>query len=165
MAFEINPTDGPLPQEAMRRIVEAVDTYRGQSQVFVVFSASPPYEVVSVHLTPPEAAAATAAGSGLSYFGPVAPRPKPSSLIQIKKKVGCLPLALPGTAATVVLLDHSGAEVDRLTVNDGTRAPNPADIEALFLTASGIDKFLIPFLSRMFDPAYAAARRQVWITD
>jgi hypothetical protein len=33
------------------------------------------------------------------------------------------------------------------------------------VTASGIDKFMIPFLTRMFGVEYAAAKRREWIKE
>ena len=166
MAFVIGSSpDGSLPQEAMRVIVEAVDTWRGQTQAFAVFKDSPPYEVLSLH--PTEAAARDAAGApGRSYFGPVAPRPAAASPKTVYKKVGCAMSVVSQTVSSVSLLDAGGNEVRRFTVNLGGRAPDSEnDIEALFLTPSGIDKFAIPYLTRVFGAGYAASKRGEWITD
>jgi hypothetical protein len=152
----------PLPQEAMRRIVEAVDTYRGHDQVFVVFQARHPFEIDSVHLTQAGAEGRVGAASNLSYIGPIGPLDG-SPAVVIKKKVGCLLGPVRGAVRTVVLLDAQDQEVARYTVSrDRTRDAN-SDIEALFFTASGIDKFVIPYLTRVFGVEYAAARRKEWI--
>jgi hypothetical protein len=165
MAFVIQgSTGGPLPQEAMRSIVEAVDTWRGQAEAFVVFHESSPYEIVSVHPTDAAARTAVAAGQGLTYVGPVAPRPQPRSSCVVLKTTGCGLKALSQPVSTVVLRDASDTEVAHFTVNVGGRLPNhESDVEAIFLTASGIDKFMMPYLTRVFGVDYAAARRRDWI--
>ena len=57
MGYVIQSSGGTLPQEAMRSIVEAVDTWRGQAAAFVVFQNKAPYEIDSVHRTLDEARA------------------------------------------------------------------------------------------------------------
>jgi hypothetical protein len=165
MEFVIGSSpDGSLPQEAMRAIVEAVDTWRGQTQAFAVFEDNAPYHVVSLHST--EAAAREAAGTGRSYFGPVTPRPPASSAKTIAKKVGCAMSVVTQPVSSVVLLDAAGNEVKRYTVNLGGRPPDSQnDLEALFVTPSGIDKFAIPYLTRVYGAGYAATKRGEWITD
>jgi hypothetical protein len=165
MEFVIGSSPGgSLPQEAMRVIVEAVDTWRGQTQAFAVFENSAPYHVVSLHST--EAAAREAAGSGRSYFGPVTPTSAAPSPKTVVKKVGCAMSVVSQTVSSVSLLDAGGNEVKRFTVNLGGRPPDSEnDIEALFLTPSGIDKFVIPYLTRVYGAGYAAGKREEWITD
>lgn len=167
MPFVIQSSTGDaLPQEAMRSIVEAVDTWRGQAEAFVVFRDRSPYEIVSVH--PTDAAARTAAGvgDGLSYFGPVAPTFRVPSFGPVLKTTGCGLLALPRPVSKVVLLNAGETEVARFTVNDGGSPPNrESDIEALFLTVSGLDKFMIPYLTRVFGAEYASARRREWVRE
>lgn len=167
MGFVINTTEGkPLPQEAMRSIVEAVDTWRGQAAAFVVFRDRPPHETVSVHPTEPAARTEANAGHGLSYFGPVAPTKKVNSFSQIVKPQGCGLTPLPHPVSRVVLRSPSNTEVAQFTVNIDASPPNPeSDIEALFLTVAGIDKFMIPYLTRVFGTEYAAAKRREWIRD
>ncbi|MEO8508333.1 MAG: hypothetical protein ABI593_11945, partial [Betaproteobacteria bacterium] len=47
MQFLIDGSEGgPLSQQAMRRLVEVVDGYRGQAEVFVVYRDSFPYQAV-----------------------------------------------------------------------------------------------------------------------
>jgi hypothetical protein len=167
MAFLVqSSTSTLLPQEAMRSIVEAVDTWRGQAEAFVVFKDRPPHEIVSIHPTQPAAQAAANSGHGLSYFGPVAPATTVHSFNQIVKPQGCGLLALPQPVSTVVLRSPSNTEVAQFTVNIDASTPNPeSDIEALFLTVAGIDKFMIPYLTRVFGTEYAAAKRREWIRD
>lgn len=167
MDFLVKSSTGvPLPQEALRSIVEAVDTWRGQTEAFVVFHNRPPYEIASVHPTDAAARTAARAEQELSYFGPVAPRPKPRPLGPVAKTTGCGLMKLSQPVSKVVLLNASDNEVGRLTVNVDGRHPNPeSDVEAVFLTASGIDKFMIPYLTRVFGAEYALARRREWIKE
>jgi hypothetical protein len=167
MGFIVESTTGDsLPQEAMRSIVEAVETWRGQAEAFVVFKDRPPHEIVSVHPTQPAAQAAVNAGHGLSCFGPVAPTTKVRSFSQIVKPQGCGLIVLPHPASSVVLRSPSNTEVAQFTVNLDASPPNPdSDIEAVFLTPAGIDKFMIPYLTRVFGAEYVAARRREWIRE
>jgi hypothetical protein len=155
--------DVTLPQEAMRRIVEAVDGYRGQNQVFVVFQDREPYEVDSVHLNQQQAQARARGGAGLSYLGPIAPLPATRVDI-VAKKTGCLCVPIRDAVSKVVLLGSREEEVRQFSVTGQGRNVNPdTDIEALFLNSSGIDKFLVPYLTRVFGADYATARRREWI--
>jgi hypothetical protein len=65
------------------------------------------------------------------------------------------------------LLDDKDNEVARFTVDPLGKKTPPAgsDIEALFLTPSGVDKFLMPYLARVYGAAYAARERREWIKD
>jgi hypothetical protein len=52
----------------------------------------------------------------------------------------------------------------------GTRRPGPFadpqnDIEALFFTQSSIDKYAIPYVTRVYGVDYAAERRREWIKE
>ena len=167
----MNPGTGssagsPLPQQAMRRLVEAIDACRGQPQVFVVFRNSFPYEAVSVQTTEAAAQGVVNAESGLSYFGPVTPRAAPSSFTPLRKKLGTSFEPLPESVTTVALLDADGQEVERYRVDRAGGLPNfQTDIEALLLNASSIDRYAIPYLTRVFGAPYAAARRAEWIRD
>ena len=62
--------------------------------------------------------------------------------------------------------NSNGEAVAEFTVNADGRTPKPeSDIEAVFLTPAGIDKFMIPYLTRVFGVEYAAARRREWIRE
>ena len=167
MTFVIRSSTGEsLPQEAMRSIVEAADTWRGQAEAFVVFRKHPPHEIVSVHPTEEAARTTTGGKEELSYFGPIAPMPKVPSLGPVLKTTGCNMIQVKSEVATVVLLDARGTEVGRFTVHAGKRLPiAESDAEAVFLTASGLDKFMIPWLSRVFGAEYAAAKRREWLGE
>jgi hypothetical protein len=88
------------------------------------------------------------------------------SFSQIVKPQGCGLIVLPHPASSVVLRSPSNTEVAQFTVNLDASPPNPdSDIEAVFLTPAGIDKFMIPYLTRVFGAEYAAARRREWIRE
>jgi hypothetical protein len=155
-----------LPQQAMRRLVEVVDACRGQPQVFVVFRDSFPYQAVSLHPTDPAARTAANAEPGLGYFGPVAPTAAPSGFCSIRKTTGTTFIPLPKPVTTVVLLDADDGEVARYPANLEGGLTNPqVDTEALFLTPSSVDKYAIPYVSRVYGAEYAAAQRRKWIKD
>lgn len=167
MTFVIRSSTGEsLPQEALRSIVEAADTWRGQREAFVVFRKRAPHEIVSVH--PTEEAAGTAAGDqeGLGYCGPIAPRPRAASFAVVLKTTGCNHLQVKAAVSSIVLLDAGGTEVARFTVHAGNGLPNAkSDAEAVFLTPSGLDKFMIPWLTKVFGAEYAAAKRREWVGE
>ena len=82
MEFLIDGSEGgPLSQQAMRRLVEVVDGYRGQAQVFVVYRDSFPYQAVSVHTTLTAARQSAQAEPARATSGPSLPgrRRQPSS--------------------------------------------------------------------------------------
>lgn len=163
MGFVVESSEGgSVPQEALRSIVEAVDTWRGQEAAFVVYRDKPPHEIASVHPTEAAARAAVKAEKGLNYFGPVAPRPI-AGPVTVLKTTGCGLMALAQTVATIVLLDADENEVAQFRVNRDGPPNAESDIEAIFLTGSGIDKFMVPYLTRVFGADYAAARRREWI--
>ena len=149
----------------MRSIVEAVDTWRGQTEAFVVFHDRSPYEINSVHPTKEAAQAVASAQRGLNYFGPVAPRDGVQFPIIIAKVTGCGLLPITRAVSKIVLFEGNNTVAEFTPTRQGA-LPNPAsDIEAIFVTPSGIDKFMIPFLTRMFGVEYAAAKRREWIKD
>ena len=66
--------------------------------------------------------------------------------------------------ATVVLLDNKGKEVASLRVTPPGELPDVQnDIEALMFTPSSIDKYAIPYLSKVLGVAFAAEQRAQWL--
>jgi hypothetical protein len=163
MGYVIHSSAGPLPEDAMRRLVEVVDGCRGvQGGVFVVFRDAYPYEAISLH-DKEEDAKARAKEAGLSYFGPVEPS-DPPEFTAIKKTTGTtfIPLARP--VSRVVVFDTNNEELEVFHFNPNGGLTNPqTDIEALFFTPSSIDKYAIPYVTRVYGVDYAAARRREWI--
>ena len=165
MGFVIQSSAGPLPADAMRRLVEVVDGCRGvKGVVFVVFRNEFPYEAISLH--PDEKAAKNAAASeeGLSYFGPVEPSDPPPDFVAIKKTTGTTFKPVERPVSRVVLFDAKNEKIDEFNVNLEGRLTNPQkDIEALLFTQSSVDKYAIPYVTRVYGVEYAAARRKEWI--
>jgi hypothetical protein len=163
MGYVIHSSAGPLPEDAMRRLVEVVDGCRGvQGVVFVVFRDQYPYEAISLH-EKEEDAKAVAKEAGLSYFGPVEPS-DPPEFTAIKKTTGTtfIPLARP--VSRVVVFDTNNEELEVFHFNPNGGLTNPRqDIEALFFTPSSVDKYAIPYVTRVYGVDYAAARRREWI--
>jgi hypothetical protein len=148
----------------MRRLVEVVAGCRGvQGVVFVVFRDKYPYEAISLHDKEEDAKKAAAKGAGLSYFGPVEPS-DPPEFIAIKKTTGTtfIPLARP--VSRVVVFDTNNEELEEFHFNPNGGLTNPQkDIEALFFTPSSVDKYAIPYVTRVYGVDFAAARRKEWM--
>lgn len=165
MGFVIQSSeDEPLPQEAMRRLVEVIDGCRGLPQVWVVFKLDFPYQAVSVHTTKAAAKTAAEAGSGMSYFGPVAPEDAPQSFYGVLKVTGTTFVPLTRPVATVLLLDSKKGEVASLNVTPAGHLPDVQhDVEALMFTPSSVDKYAMPYLTKVLGVKFAAAQRAKWL--
>src|SRR4051812_22926452 len=166
MGFNVTSSTGqPLSEEALRRLIEVADGCRGQSQVWIVFKTAFPYQADSVHSTEPPASAAAQAGAGLDYFGPLVPGgAAPANFYGVRKVTGTTFYPLDGPVATVLLLDNTGTQVARLTVTPPGKLPDVQnDIEALMFTPSSIDKYAIPYLSKVLGVAFAAEQRAQWL--
>jgi hypothetical protein len=166
MGFNVNSSDGqPLSEEALRRLIEVADGCRGQPEVWIVFKTAFPYQADSVHSTEPPARAAAQAGAGLSYFGPLVPgAAAPAGFYGVRKVTGTTFYPLPRPVATVVLLDSREEQVARLNVTPPGELPDVQnDIEALMFTPSSIDKYAIPYLSKVLGVKFAAEQRAQWL--
>jgi hypothetical protein len=155
----------PVPQRAMRRLVEIVDACRGQEEVFVVFRDQFPYQATSLHSTAQAAQQAVNAEQGLSYFGPVAPEPTPSGFAAIRKTTGTTFEQFDGPVSRVVLFDAEDNQMAEYNVDIQGLTNPQTDIEALFFTPSSVDKYAIPYVTRVYGVEYAAERRREWIGD
>lgn len=148
----------------MRRLVEVVDGCRGaEGVVFVVFRNEYPYEAISLHGEEEAARKTAAANNGLSYFGPVVPS-DPPEFIAIKKTTGTSFIQLKRPVSRVVLFDTNNEELDEFHLNPNGGLTNPQeDIEALFFTPSSVDKYAIPYVTRVYGVQFAADRRREWL--
>jgi hypothetical protein len=167
MEFLIKSSRGAsLPQEALRRIVEAVETLQGQDEAFLVFQDRPPHDILSVHATEVAARDAASAGRGMSYIGPVTPRRMERLIGPVAKVTGCGPVVLSEPVASVVLRNSTNMDVAEFAVSRAEQPPNPvSDVEAIFLTVSALDRFMIPYLTRVYGTEYAATRRREWVKE
>jgi hypothetical protein len=168
MGFVVNSSTGDaLPEDAMRRLVEVVDGCRGvEGVVFVVFRNEFPYEAISLHHHEEEAATKAASKAGLSYFGPVEPTDPPPDFVAIKKTTGTTFKPLKRAVSRVVLFDSNNEKVEEFNVNlEGQLTDPQNDIEALLFTQSSVDKYAIPYVTRVYGVEYAAKRRREWIKE
>ena len=158
-------TGQPLSEQALRRLIEVADGCRGQPEVWIVFNTAFPYQADSVHTTEPPASAAAQAGPGLDYLGPLVPGgAPPASFFGLRKVTGTTFYPLARQVATVLLLDSKGEEVTRLRVTPPGQLPDVQnDIEALMFTPSSVDKYAIPYLSKVLGVAFAAQQRAQWL--
>ena len=161
MGYVIHGSDDPIPETAMRRLVEVADACRGAKAVWVVFEDKYPYETVSTHATEKAAQEVAEAKTGRSYFGPVKPDDPPPNFIALKKPTGTKFIRLERPVAKVVLFDANDEKVDQFTVNLKGGLTDPQnDVEALFLTPSSVDKYAIPYVVRVYGVQFAAAQRR-----
>ncbi len=110
------------------------------------------------------AKAAAAAGPGLSYFGPVVPGAASSGFYGVRKVTGTTFHPLPRAVSTVVLLDANNEVVERFPVSrEGQLTKPQEELEALMFTSSSVDKYAIPYLSRVLGAEFAAAQRRKWL--
>jgi hypothetical protein len=164
MGFVIKSSTGKvLPEDTMRRLVEVVDGCRGaEGEVFVVFRDEYPYEAISVH-DKEEAAKEAAAKSGLSYFGPVEPS-DPPEFKAIRKTAGTTFIQYQQPVLRVVLFGTNNEQLDEFKLNPKGGLTNPQkDVEALFFTPSSVDKYAIPYVTRVYGVQFAAERRREWL--
>jgi hypothetical protein len=162
MGFVIqSTTDEALHEDALRRLVEVVDGCRGaKGSVFVVFRNEPPYPAISVH-DEKDDAIRKAEKEGVSYFGPV--EPSDPEFVAIKKTTGTtfVQFKEPVTRVEVYAKDRL---LERFSFNPKGGLTDPQkDIEALFFTPSSVDKYAIPYVTRVYGVEYAAARRREWV--
>lgn len=166
------PVDTPqvLSAALLRRIAEAADGYRTGTAVFVVASYAFPYTVAGVFESR-ERAMRVARESGESYavFGPyTTPQDfgRPTAFVT---KPHCDPTIYdPRFCGTWVLPDTAwlADDVDSLTITvyhrSGRRwvgTNRGHDLDAVFFKLPAIDKFLIPYHTRLYGPESAARLR------
>jgi hypothetical protein len=66
----------------------------------------------------------------------------------------------------VVLFDSKNEKVEEFNVNlEGQLTDPQNDIEALLFTQSSVDKYAIPYVTRVYGVEYAAKRRREWIKE
>ena len=129
------PAQEPPPVAAplLRRLAEVADAYRTGKPVYIVASTTAPYDVRAVFFDPKTAG--DSAGGAYHVFGPyVTPPDRPA-----------------GTSEVLSITVKIQRERDTVSVT-----VNPKEYDALFWTAPAIDKFLVPYYSRVYGPARAA---------
>lgn len=158
-------TASPPTAVMLKRIAEAVDGNRSGRQVYVVLSGEQLSPPVGVYYDPKAAqAAANGAGKGAQVFGPYQTELDPGANVAACVHVTgsrwhtdrCVP-----PAQTVRWDDVRGLSL-QITRMDGKRdsIPLPPNADAVFLSMASIDKFAVPYYTRMLGLPAATAMRQ-----
>ena len=131
---ELNP---PTSAGLHRRLAEAADGYRdGEPVWFVAHSQDPSQEVLGPFRSQSEALTAAEGEPGYDAFGPFITEPETTRIGEEK---------IAGAAVWVREADGSFSWA----------VYEPSEVDAVFLTDSAIDKFVVPYLTRVHGPAYA----------
>jgi hypothetical protein len=148
-----------------KRIAEALDGHRTGSQVFVVASYLHPHIVRGVYPTMAEANRAAAVAGRYGVFGPYL------TLRDSVGLIGCVHKGPTDMNAYCPLRGLRGVTHDRvdsvsLTVHVHGQPPRSIPlangVDAVFLSLSAVDKFVVPYYTRLYGPDSAAAmRRQI----
>lgn len=165
----------PPTSSLLRRLAEAVDAQRDNRAVWVVVQTQAPYDVRGLYHSQTEATAAATSLAGYTVFGPFA-NPPDSGLHTMMVTPDVCPYGRHGSSSQCP--DDSSAVVRAMPVEDvdsvvvsiyGKRSPplhtrfNGNDVDAVFLTLSAIDKFAVPYYTRLYGPAVAARMRSDYV--
>ena len=148
----------------LKRIAEAVDGDRSGSLVYVVASYEPTFPVIGVFNSPKAAQDLVAkTGPNAAVFGPyqTVPDLTPPSIVgcvhrrSVMKADYCVPPSRPLHPKDIVgmtlVITRTQGKPESLVL--------PADTDAIFLTLSTIDKFVVPYYLRTFSLATVSELR------
>ncbi len=147
----LSPALAPAQQPAiaaplLRRLAEAADAYRTGRPVYVVAANTPPYDVVGTFEdTTAAKAAAARAGTAYRVYGPYVTPPDryrgaPAQVLGITVRIR--------------------RDKDTVTVS-----VDPRKYDAMFWTATSLDKFVIPYYAHVYGAEAAAHLEQSYLTD
>jgi hypothetical protein len=145
----------PEPTPVMlRRMAEAVEGHRTGARVWVVIGTAPPHSVVGVRASRDDAEALRrTAAFPAAVFGPfLAPRdPERAGGVLIScHRAGDSADDRTVCARAVRLTDARGiALVLRTRAGEVRSFPVPEDVDAMFLSASAVRKFVLPYYTRV----------------
>lgn len=151
----------------LKRIAEALDGYRTGVPMYVVANREPPHTVHGVFETMVEArrVAATIARRP-DIFGPYPTTRDPVGFI------GCIhrgPSDMTQYCPLRPAITRVQVDSMSLIVHVRGQLPRtvsiPRDADALFLSSSAIDKFAMPYYSRLYGPDSAAAMRRAMLKE
>lgn len=160
-------TDSLVSVVVLRRVAEAVDGHRTGNLVYVVVDYSPPFEVVGVYESRPEADRIRRRGSpSLGIVGPIRPPLDPPGGVNL---ITCVhdhytsamhPKYCPAIRAVPF---DSVAEI-AITVHliNGDSFANrlPRGTDAAFFTLSAVDKFAVPYYAKVLGVEPVVSMRQ-----
>ena len=165
----------PMSAGLARVLAETADGFRDGQPHWIVVSPRYPYRVSGVYSSESAARASLVPGQGDLVSGPwitppgfdppryeLPPLPEPPDVL-----VGCKHMLLPIPSIMdpycptrrisvrdlreMTLVIRTGADTIRVNLLEGGIA------DAVFLTASTLDKFVLPYYARVYGPAFAAA--------
>ena len=173
----------PLNQTMLKRIAEAVDGLRSDSAVWVVVDAEAPNPVAGI-FTREDLANRLVQELGRSFFvsGPYLSdrvNNRPADCVHLYSSLmrGVPPRPTPGPGPSPVALVRGPAYCPdpgrpprriflEFEANDGTRSrfELPGGADALFLTESAIEKFVLPYYLRIIGLDQTKALRDAMLT-
>lgn len=160
----------PLSASLLRRLASTADAFRTDSAIYIVASEEAPHEVLGTFAACDSAKAVLReAGTGFHTYGPfITPRDEgtlplvvlPCWKDDITTRWEC-PYTIEGQSPVVPFSD---ADSVRLTIYSHTRGPLrltlPQPPSAFVLTFDAFDRFIVPYYTRLFGPAFVAQMRQ-----
>ena len=162
-----------IPASLLKRLGEAVDGYRTGGSLFVVADSQLPHAVRGVFPTRTDAIeAARRAGRTYGVFGPFYALPDPG-IEPPRFNVWVHPPwsygdTLPEFPRERVPISNVRDVVITINRTDGpplTRAYAPSDVDAVFFTASALDKFVFSYYARVDGVTAAAQRRAAYLRN
>ncbi|HXH63719.1 MAG TPA: hypothetical protein VNG95_06005 [Gemmatimonadales bacterium] len=161
----------------LRRLAEAVDAQRDNRAVWVVVQPQAPYDVRGLFHSQAEAAAVATALTGYAVFGPYANAPDSGVQTMMLTVDPCpgrhssssqCPDTTFGSSAAIRAMPVETVDSVVVTIYGQRAVPihrtfGGGDVDALFFTLSAIDKFAIPYYSRLYGPAVAARMRSDYV--
>lgn len=166
-----------MPASLLRRLAEAVDGYRSGEALYVVAAWHFPHEVAGVF--PSRALAMEAVRRrGLDYaaFGPYFAPPDSGNEMMVYSLRLCPGLHEPDSYCPDTTLSLSQAvpyaAIKDITITihskDGTAVQSvlaPGEADAVFFTLSAIDKFVMPYYTRIYGAQFAADMRAGYVRN
>jgi hypothetical protein len=131
-----------IPASLLRALAEAADVDRTGRPVYLVADRRFPHYVIGRFETRAQAMSLRAdSGSAYGVFGPFVTPADPA------------PPASASKVYRVRLFYRNPQGVVR------TKDVDPVEVDALFMTMSAVDKFMVPYYARVYGPEYAARLR------
>jgi hypothetical protein len=170
-------TTRAMSASLLRRLAEAVDGYRSGEALYVVAAWHFPHEVAGVF--PSRALASEAVRrKGLDYaaFGPYFAPPDSGNELMVYSLRLCpglheLDSYCPDTTASLSqAVPYASIKDVTITIHakDGTAVESvlpPSEVDAVFFTLSAIDKFVMPYYTRIYGAQFAADMRAGYLRN
>jgi len=170
-ALPVRAQEPPLSATLLKRLAAAADDYRTGDSVYAVAAYAFPHNLIGVFPNLEQAQAARRrAGMGYGLFGPfVTAQDFGRRIVLLTRPRHC-----PGTIFPCYDVRSVGEpetpwfahDIDSVAVtvfhNSGDiwrSVANGLGVDAIFFTLAAFDKFALPYYSRLYGPAQAAALR------